>query len=298
MSEPIAVDTPAAAPIYLESYEAHKSAIRAIPIDALEKITVDPLLAVQLAEKALPRLKQLRPRLLDVFKNFDLSSVDNMPGYARAYAHLSMLLRASAPQVSGFEALVDECGDMLAKMVAYLRAADEAGLVDASKLSELKGSVGYRNTVHDLLLVVNIYRANWSKIEGKTFLTLADIRRGDELAARLNSAIAERDSKPDGFEDLSLERQQSYSLCIRTYTRVRDAVEYVLKQENQLHILDEVMPSPFNYRTGKKRPGSSDTETETEASAAEAAPTPAPTSATPPSSKGKIGMPDSDPFTS
>lgn len=298
MPEPTTVvDTPVVVPIYLDAFERHKNTLRAIQVDELETINVDPLYAIQATEKALPRLKQMRPRLLEIFTNFDEASLDNLLDYSHTYAHTTTLLRAAEPQVGGFDALVSECGDMLGKLQAYLRAAIEADLISTSRLSELKGGVGYRNTVHDLLLVAQIYRANWAKIEGKTFLSLADIRRADELAARLNSGIAERDSKPSGFDDVSLDRQKAFTLFYRAYMRVRRAVEYLLKEQGQIHLLEEVMPSLHTNRTARKR-GRDEAEGETLPTDPAAASVAAPVSAPVTSTRAKVGTPDSDPFTS
>lgn len=291
MPEPTVVDASVVdAPIYLEAFERKKAAIRAVPNDTLLLVNIEPLLAIQAMQKALPRLKVLRPRLIEEFKSFDPADLDNLQDYGHAFAHATTLLRAAEPQVSGFDGLVEECGELLGKLDAYLRAAIEAGVINTSRLSELKRSVGHRNLVHDLLLLAQIYRANWSKIEGKTFFTQADIRHADALAARLNSALAERESKPGAFDEVSVDRQKAYTLFYKAYTRVRRRVQLLLEEDGDAHLLDEVMPSLHNNRVGRKRGEDTDS-----------APTPpAPVAGSnnpPPPPAARVGMPDSDPFT-
>lgn len=293
MPEATAVQASVDVPIYLEGYERHADARRAISSDALETINVEPLFAIQATQKAMPRLKALRPRLIQVFTTFNPADLDNLLEYGYGFAHATTLLRTAEPQASGFDALVAECSETLGKLDAYLRAAIEGGVVSTTRLSELKGGSSHRNVVHDLLLVAQIYRANWAKIEGKTFFTLADIRHADALAARFNAALAERESKPSGFEELNLDRQKAFTLFYRAYMRVRNAVEFLLKEDGRLDELEDVMPSLHNNRTGRRRMGEPDTET--------APPTTAPGgSGVVPlvSTGGKVGMPDSDPFTS
>ena len=209
-----------------------------------------------------------------------------------------MLLRAAEPQVSGFDALVQECSETLGKMEAYLRAAVEAGILNGAALNELKGGLGHRNTVHDLLLVAQVYRTNWAKIEGKTFFTQADVRRADALAARLNASIAERESKPSGIDEVNLDRQRAYTLFYRAYSRVRRAVEFVLKEDGEYHLLEEVMPSLHNNRVGRKRGRDAEAETEPTVPPGPGASGAAPVASPQPPAGGRVGMPDSDPFTS
>lgn len=293
MPEATAVQTSVDVPIYLEGYDRHADARRAVSDDALDTINVEPLFAIQATQKAMPRLNALRARILKVFTTFDASNLDNLLEYSYGFAHATTLLRAAEPQVSGFDALVTECSETLGKMEAYLRAALEGGVISTSRLGELKGGSSHRNIVHDLLLVAQIYRANWSKIEGKTFFTQTDIRHADALAARFNATLAERETKPSGFEELNLDRQKAFTLFYRAYMRVRNAVEYLLKEDGKLHELEDVMPSLHNSRTSRKRVDEPETESTPVARAsAESGVLPLATTG------GKVGMPDSDPFTS
>jgi hypothetical protein len=82
--------------------------------------------------------------------------------------------------------------------------SDRARGRDPRTLSyELKGGTGYRDTVHNVHLLAQIYRANWNKIEGKTYFTQGDIRHADALAKRLNDALADRDTRPGALEEVS-----------------------------------------------------------------------------------------------
>lgn len=297
MSDPTSVVPSVDAPIYLEDFERHKDRVRAIPTGKLLTINVDPLFAVQMVQKALPRLKALRARMIEEFTRFDPSDLDNLQGYGHCFVYTTMLLRATEPQVSGFDPLLEECSDTLGRLEAYLRAAIAADIITSSRLSELKGGVGHRNLVHDLLLVVQIYRSNWSKIEGKTFFTQADIRHADALAARLNATLAERDVKPGSLDEVTLDRQRAFTLFYRAYENVRRCVWFLLKSDDEEHLLEEVMPSLHNNsRGGRKRPE----ETSPEPAPVTAAPA-APAQGTapqPPINGGRVGMPDSNPFTS
>lgn len=298
MPEASVVQTSADDPIYIEAFDRQKLLIRAVPNDTLETVNIEPLQAIQATQKALVRVKPMRARLIKEFTSFDVSSLDNLLDYSHAFAHATTLLRAAEPQVTGFEALVEECSDELGKLEAYLRVANQAGVISTSRLSELKGGPGHRNIVHDLLLVAQMYRANWAKIEGKSFFSQADIRHADAIAARLNSALAERESKPISFDEVSTDRQKSYTLFYRAYARVRSAVRHLLEQDGQGHLLEEIMP-PLHGNRGPRRRGQ-ETESEQPTSPITGVVAVLPESGALPltGTGGKVGTPDSDPFTS
>jgi hypothetical protein len=298
MPDASVVQTSADDPIYLEAFDRQKLRIRAVPNDTLETVNIEPLQAIQATQKALIRVKPMRERLIKEFTSFDVSNLDNLLDYSHAFAHATTLLRAAEPQITGFEALVEECSDELGKLEAYLRAANQAGVISTSRLGELKGGPGHRNIVHDLLLVAQIYRANWAKIEGKTFLTLGNIRHADAIAARLNSALAERESKPIGFDEVSLDRQKAYTLYYRAYMRVRSAVRHLLEQDGQEDLLEGIMPS-LHANRGPRRRGK-ESETEEPVSPVTGVVSVLPQSDALPltGTGGKVGAPDSDPFTS
>src|SRR5688500_11910656 len=139
MPEARVVQMSADDPIYLEAFDRQKPLIRAVPNDAVETVNIEPLEAIQATQKALTRVKPMRERLIKEFTSFDVSNLDILLDYNHAFAHATTLLRAAEPQVTGFEALVQECSDELGKLEAYLRAANQAGVISTSRLGELKG---------------------------------------------------------------------------------------------------------------------------------------------------------------
>lgn len=297
MPEPSVVQTPAD-PLYIEAFERQKLTFRALPEDTLETVNLEPIQAIQLTQNALVRVKPMRERLVKAFTDFDVRDLDNLLDYSHAYAHATTVLRAAEPEVSGIDALVAECSDELGKLEAFLRAAKRAGVITTSRLDELKGGPGHRNIVHDLLLVAELYRANWPKIEGKTFLTQADIRHADAIAARLNSALAERDSRPLALDQASLDRQKAYTLFYLAYSRVRSAVRHLLENDRKEYLLDEIMPALHTNRGPRKRGKDSNGEESSAPNTGVVSVLPAGDALPLTGTGGKVGTPDSDPFTS
>lgn len=297
MSEPSVVQTPADDPLYIASFDRRKLTFRALPEENLETVNLEPIQAIQLTQNALIRVMPMRERLIKAFPSFDVSDLDNLLDYGRAYAHATTVLRAQEPQVTGLDELVTEGGELLGQLDSFLRSADRFGVISASRLDELKGAPGHRNLVHDLLLIAQMYRTNWPKLEGKTFITQAHIKRADTLAARLNSTLAERDSRPLAIDEASLDRQKAYTLFYLAYTRVRAAVRHFLEIERKEHLLDQTMPALHTNSGPRKRSSSAEGE---EPSAPNTGVVSVlrdeglPLTGT----GGKVGTPDSDPFTS
>lgn len=292
MADLIGVDVSGDAPLNLESYERWIGAARALPLDVAKPVNVDPLVAQQAVRKALPKLRALVPRLKEEFSKFNEKDIDELHDLSCAFVHGTTLLRTVEPAGSGFDALASECGALRTKLEAYLRGAVDAGVLTVSRLDELKGGSSYRNTVHDLHILSQILRTNWAKVEGKTYLTQADVRHADAQAKRLNDALADRETSPGALEDANTDRQRIFVLFIKKYNVLRSRVRALLEQDEQEELLEEIMPTIYATRTtGKRRAEEPEVAPAPARGANSAGPTPPAASAS-----SRIGMPDSDPF--
>ena len=165
--------------------------------------------------------------------------------------------------------------------------------INGERMKELRGGNGHRNVAHDLFILVQIARSDWAKLEGKTFLTPTELNGAELSAEELTGAIAERERQPGQLNEAADDRQRAFTAFARAHSKVRRAIQYLRDEYGDV---DEIMPSFYNGRAGtRKRP-------ETDADEA-----PAPTPSTPdvaaspapaaPTASGRVGMPDSDPFT-
>ena len=75
-------------------------------------------------------------------------------------------------------------------------------------MKELRGGNGHLNVVHDLFILVQIARTDWPKLEGKTFLTPAELNEAELSAEELTGAIAERDRQPGHLNEAADDRQR------------------------------------------------------------------------------------------
>jgi hypothetical protein len=92
---------------------------------------------------------------------------------AMGYAH-SRFLAASMPvlPLQELSNRVVEKRDLFAADCTALAARQ---LIDAQRLKELKGTVGYKNQAFDLLTLIALMRENWQKIQGKAAVTLEEL---------------------------------------------------------------------------------------------------------------------------
>jgi hypothetical protein len=294
MPETTAAGDVSAAPVFREAFKLHSARIRAVPNHALRSINVEPVLAQQVVSRVMPKLQTLKPRLLEEFTKLEAHSIDELPSLCNAYGYATIVLRLAEPKGDSFEALATECSEVRSKFADYARAAISAGLIQTSRMDELKNAVGYRNLMHDLLLLTELLHSNWSKIESKCFFTKAEVDRAENLVQQLTKAIVAREARPSGYEEANLERQRAFTLFINAYNYVRNRVWFLLKEDGLEHTLEDVMPSLNNASLSGKRRG--EKVEVVEGAVLVESPRSAPTPPVAPKPSSRIGMPDSDPF--
>lgn len=284
--------------IYREAYQRQDAAIRAVPDSELATPNVEAQQALTTTLQGYPSIQALRPKLIKMFADFDPKPLDNLADYAMAYLHCTTVDKASVPQTSPGGALLEEGAKLCNAIGADLNAAAERGTINGAPLKGSKGTAGYRNVADTLLLFAQVALANWSKLEGKTHLTQAELRHAEVLAARINTFLADRAREEGMKSDAELQSQRAFTLFFRAFQSVRRDVGYVLDREGKADQLDEIMPSIHNGRSAaKKRPELVAPSTQPASPAAASSTAPAAPLAAFPGTGGKVGMPDSDPFT-
>jgi hypothetical protein len=300
MAEPSAVQvSDKDAIIYREAYQRQEAEIRAVPDSELATPNVEAQQALTTTLQGYPSILALRPKLIKMFTDFDPKALDNLADYAMAHLHCTTVDKASVPQTSPGGALLEEGTKLCDALGADLNAAAQRGTINGAPLKASKGTAGYRNVADTLLLYAEVAHANWPKLEGKTHLTQAELRHAEALAARINTFLADRAREEGMKSDAELQSQRAFTLFFRAFQSVRRDVGYVLDREGKADQLDEIMPSIHNGRgPAKKRPEVAATSAQpANATAAASSTAPAAPLGAFPGTGGRVGMPDSDPFT-
>lgn len=297
MAEPSAVPvSDQDAILYRDAYQRTEAEIRAVPDSELVTPNVEAQHALTTTLQGYPSLLEMRPTLVALFTNYDTRPLDHLADYAMASMHCSTVDRASAPQASPGTALLEEGTALCNALGVDLNAAADRGTINGAPLKASKGTAGYRNVADTLLLYAEVALANWSKLEGKTHMTQAELRHAQVLAARINAFLADRAREEGMKSDAELQSQRAFTLFFKAFQSVRRDVGYALDREGKLDQLDEIMPSMHNGRgAAKKRPEVPATNPPTTPVGASSAAPVAPLGPFP-GTGGKVGMPDSDPF--
>lgn len=219
----------------------------------LLQIQVDPMTAVTTARGALAQIRAFRSLLLQL-PEFEIKNLDNLELYASATIQTqSVFLGASAPP-EHFQELVAEATELRELLLSDATALAHRGIINGSRLGDLKGAVGYRNVASDLLTLGNMIRADWSRVAAKSGVTEAELDRAEVVGDQLLNDIGVKQLAPAAIAAVALERQQAYTLFMNAYDQVRRAIGFVRWNEDDA---DVIAPSLF---AGRKRKPHTDAE--------------------------------------
>ncbi|MEY2934141.1 MAG: hypothetical protein RL033_4890 [Pseudomonadota bacterium] len=232
------------------AYEQVLAEIQAIPEQELTTVNIDVMAAVTTVTGALPEIRALRSEIEANLLNFDLAQFDKLELYTLALnqAH-SRYRSASTPKenVAGLAAELTVARDHLlanASSLANLR------LLDGDRLKNVKTVAGYRALASDVLTLCTVFRDDWTRVEGKTPYTLAELHRLGTQALQMVSVLGLREQAPGTPVEPTLLRQQAFTLLLRTYENARRAVHYLRGKSGDA---ESIAPSLYTSRTGRRR---------------------------------------------
>lgn len=240
---------------YEASYLRVRAALEAVPDEQLESFNVNVPSAVTTVQAAVPALRTLREALVQNLPRFDIASLDALPDYANALAHLqSEKLRSTkaSPELSTayesalkFREIFRDAGKLLAKL----------GLVDG-KLYESTGSdTGFRNVGYELKALCAELAALPPEVASRTPITADQIARGKTVALMLLDGVAAKEQRSLDSDTVAKQRQRAFTLMNRAYEEVRRSVIYLRWYEGDA---DDFAPSLFAGR-GPTGPGKKST---------------------------------------
>jgi hypothetical protein len=124
----------------------------------------------------------------------------------------------------------------------WTEALADRGLVDGTRLPEIRAGKGYRDDAEDILRLVAILRASWAQIHAKLPLDAAELDAAEETAQKLLAAVHARElTKLDASETVQL-RGAAFTLFYTAWDQIRRVVQYVRWNEDDA---DGFAPSLF-----------------------------------------------------
>src|SRR5512145_2045851 len=220
--------------------------------EQLLPIIVDPVTAGVTIRGAMPKIMPLRPQLA-ALTPFEIRSLDNLEDYLHAWLRTNALFLNTTLPPEGFSALVDKVSAYRDNLVSDAQALVQRGVIGPDALGGLKGAVGHKNIVSDVLKLTTLFRSNWARIAGRTLVTEAELDEADAALDTLMTDLGVREQTPASKEATALERQKAYTLFVNAYDQVRRGVSFLRWNEEDA---DEIAPSLFG---GKRRRAASET---------------------------------------
>jgi hypothetical protein len=287
-------------------YQSILPEIEAFPSDQLQLINIDIPSAVATLLGALPRLREQR-EVLGQLVGFDVARFDKLEVYARAltYAHRLFLIASQPPD--DLKALHEEAVQLREVLFRDASAAVARGWIPALAIDDLRGTVGYKNTAHDLGILVGVLQENWAKVAGKCGTTEQELAYADKLMFHILRVFGVRENGPEGMAEVTEMRLRAYALFVLAYDDVRQAILFLRRQSGDA---DRIAPTLYGPRAprSKKEEASAPPAEGSEAASesppnagATSSPSGAATVATSPSSeasasKPNLGSPNQGPF--
>jgi len=122
------------------------------------------------------------------------------------------------------------------------------GLIDLTPIEGVAVSNAYDQVALRLQLMVAFMRQHWDMLQGH-FLTLEDLNAGDELALQMLRACALRKQRTEESARASEMQKRAFTLLLRTYDRVRRAVELARCDEGDA---SSIAPSVYQHRRDRR----------------------------------------------
>lgn len=273
-----------------------------MPDSALLPINIEPLSAVTKVRGALPALLALRDSIVSEIRSFDPTNLDQLETYALAFIQAETIHRGISARSRLLSQLSLEATVLRIRLLNDSNVLVSRGLIQQERLSRLTGRKGHRNLASDLLTLSELLRDSWSTIANSTAITLAELDRAEVLGDEMINALGRRTEVTADAAEAALQRRRAYSLLIRAYDEVRNAVLYLRRHDGDA---DQIAPSLHEKRTLRRRKARRDDASSTSSTGdSHLSPTAEPVADTRPRTEqeqtngndSKAGQPGFDPF--
>ena len=172
------------------------------------------------------RIMSLRAQVARELPAFDLAHFDTLEVKTQAaiQTQFNHLLASSTPgEIPEYDAKLNRYRTLF---LADINTLANRGLIDNTKLGELKSPNGYKNLAETVSALASHIRRNWSTIQSRAAITPEELADAEETAVRMLLAVANQVA-PVPPTQAAIERRQAYTLFINTYDEVRRVVTYL-----------------------------------------------------------------------
>jgi hypothetical protein len=173
-----------------------------------------------------PKILSLRAQVVLELPVFDISHFDTLEVKTQAaiQTQFNHLLASAAPgEIPEYDAKLNRYRTLFLSDINTLAMR---GMIDNSKLGDLKSPNGYKNLAESVSALASHIRRNWSTIQSRAAVTQEELADAEETAVKMLLAVANQ-ATPLAPTQAAVERRQAYTLFIRSYDEVRRVVTYL-----------------------------------------------------------------------
>lgn len=216
----------------------------ALPQGALQPVPLDVRDVVMMIKGILPRLKTFREGMFTV-PGFDAAAFDNLELYADAlYAADTKFLTASEPG-NDLDSALAKAVTIRQTLLSDAKALEQRGLINAKRLDELNGGVGYQNLASDLTLLASVLNESWATIQNKTAIEHDELEEADLLGKYILRLLGERERSEAQTAEATNLRQRAFARFAQAYDNARRAIGLLRWEAKDA---DKVAPSIYTVR--------------------------------------------------
>lgn len=240
------------------AYHSLEAEMLAQHLDSLVEVNLDVILAANTATGVTPEVEKYLDRIVDELPKFDSTQVAKLPRAALAVVFAHSMHAAATGKEDRLNPLYQEAVQLCDVLGDEARLQIKRGHLHPNALENLKGGQGYRNTQHDLQLLVGIFRNNQTNLAGKSMTTDEELARGEKLVSWLIQAVGLKEQGPAERARTAEMLSRAFTLFTRTYSDLRRAIAYLLWHDGDV---DKVIPSLYAGRGGSKKKETTDATT-------------------------------------
>ncbi len=165
------------------AWRKHEARARALPAKEVNAARLDVTVAASIALVGARSVIERRDELAAAFRDPPLAVIERMPEVCLAAQHADLLHRAALDPAAPFIDLLPRLNELRGYLLDDLAAQVRRKRCPAKVLDDVRaGDNTVRDKANDLNDLAAWYRANWSKVSGKTTVEAEEIAEAGKLA--------------------------------------------------------------------------------------------------------------------
>jgi len=210
-----------------EAFLRRRAELEAIAARDVMRLNLDPMGVVSVVLRAEPRIRSLRSEFERSLHDFNFELVDGLRDYALAFYHTHTLFMATAVPVRCPPELMQQAKPARARLLNFLNACAQRGLVDEGRWMRLRGTKGYLNVAADLGLLTSIALATPDIRKFEDLLPPGELKRAELLARELLAISGKQDVREDALSAARDIRTRAFTKVMFSYAEARRGLTYV-----------------------------------------------------------------------